>query len=134
MTTTDTADPTLPTVPATPMRYGSRYGCQLCQAPVPSRRARYCSDACRQRAYRLRQVAPVQTADQRALTTELRRRGHLAAQRVYECPGCGERFLGERRCPECNLFCRGLGLGGGCPHCHDLVLVSELLDEVGGAG
>jgi hypothetical protein len=120
------------TAPVNPARYGSRYGCRACQAPVPSARARYCSDACRQRAYRLRQAELAD--DPRALATELRRRGHLAAQRVYECPDCAQRFLGERRCPDCNLFCRGLGLGGRCPHCDDLVLVSELLDPIGGAG
>ena len=32
---------------------------------------------------------------------------------VYECPSCGERLL-ERRCPECNVFCRKLGPGGCC--------------------
>lgn len=116
------------------LRYGSRYGCGLCQAPVPSARARYCSDACRQRAYRLRLAEPALADDQRALTAELRRQRQLAAQRIYECPDCAQRFLGERRCPDCNLFCRGLGLGGRCPHCDDLVLVSELLDPIGGGG
>ena len=125
-----------PAAPRTenPVRYGSRYGCGLCQAPVPSTRARYCSDACRQRAYRLRQTGPAQAGDEPALTTELRRRHQRAAQRIYECPDCAQRFLGERRCPDCNLFCRGLGLGGRCPHCDELVLVSELLDPLGGAG
>ena len=110
------------------VRYGSRYGCGLCQTPVRSARARYCSDACRQRAYRLRQTGPAQAGDDQILTTALRRQGRLAAQRVYECPDCAQRFLGERRCPDCNRFCRGLGLGGRCPHCDDLVLLSELLD------
>jgi hypothetical protein len=122
------------TVPVNPVRYGSRYGCALCQAAVPSTRARYCSDACRQRAYRLRQPGPALADDQRARAPKPRQRGDLVAQRVYECPGCDQRFLGERRCPDCNLFCRGLGLGGHCPHCDDLVLVSELLDPIGGAG
>jgi DNA-directed RNA polymerase subunit RPC12/RpoP len=62
------------------------------------------------------------------LTKALRRQGKLAAQRVYECPDCAQRFLGEQRCPDCNRFCRGLGLGGRCPHCDDLVLLSELLE------
>ena len=48
----------------TPVRYGSRYGsggadvpaqrCPTCHGPVPSARARYCSAACKQRAYRAR--------------------------------------------------------------------------------
>lgn len=47
---------------------------------------------------------------------------------VYECPNCGERLL-ERRCPECNVFCRRLGAGGECPACAEMVLVEELGGE-----
>jgi hypothetical protein len=50
-----------------------------------------------------------------------------AASTVYECSVCGERFLGERRCPDCNLFGRNLGLGGTCPECDQIVLLCELL-------
>ena len=46
---------------------------------------------------------------------------------VYECTRCGERFLGERRCPECQLFNRNLGLGGPCPNCDHPIVLSELL-------
>ena len=45
---------------------------------------------------------------------------------VYECPGCGERLVGERRCPDCNVFCRRLGAGGCCPACGEIVCVDEL--------
>jgi len=44
---------------------------------------------------------------------------------VYECPSCEERLL-ERRCPECNVFCRRLGPGGRCPSCDEMVLIDEL--------
>lgn len=44
---------------------------------------------------------------------------------VYECPGCGERLV-ERRCQECNVFCRRVGSGGRCPACDEVVLVEEL--------
>ena len=44
---------------------------------------------------------------------------------VFECSGCGERFV-ESRCPDCNLFCRRLGSGGCCPGCGELVTVEEL--------
>jgi predicted RNA-binding Zn-ribbon protein involved in translation (DUF1610 family) len=47
---------------------------------------------------------------------------------VFECPSCGERLL-ERRCPECNVFCRRLGPGGECPACAETVLVEELGGE-----
>jgi ribosomal protein L32 len=122
-----------------PVRYGSRYGsaalvvphgCLVCGAPLRSARADYCSAGCKQRAYRLRQVAPP-ADDAAARATDLKRRQRLVAQTIYECPTCGERYLGERRCPDCNRFCRALGLGGACPHCDQPILVAELL---GGEG
>lgn len=100
-----------PPQPLTPVRDASRDGspsaprpCPLCAAPRPSRRARYCSAACRQRAYRLRRQTA--GADHLAgLRQELRRRRALVAQTVYECPICEARFVGERRCPDCHRFC-----------------------------
>ncbi len=122
------------TEPRVPMRDGSRYGnpaprplehpCPVCGRARPSRRARYCSEACQQRAYRLRHTRPVDTA---GLVTDLHGRRQLVAQTVYECPTCDARFLGERRCSECNRFCRALGLGGACPDCDRLILLDELL-------
>jgi hypothetical protein len=50
----------------------------------------------------------------------------LFAGVVFECPGCGERLVGESRCPDCNLFCRRLGRGGCCPGCGEMVTVEEL--------
>jgi hypothetical protein len=50
---------------------------------------------------------------------------------VYECISCGERFVGIRRCPDCNLFMHALGLGGVCIHCDEPLLVAELLDDGG---
>ena len=78
-----------------PVRYGSRYGssdpadarsrrsCPVCQTTITSARARYCSDACKQRAYRLRQTdsAPL---DLDALMADLRLRQALVARTVYE--------------------------------------------------
>jgi hypothetical protein len=122
---------------STPVRYVSRYGsaargaphgCRACGAPLRSARAAYCSPGCTQRAYRLRQVAPP-ADDATARPTDLKRRQRLVAQTIYECPTCGERYLGERRCPDCNRFCRALG--GTCPHCEEPILVAELL---GGEG
>ena len=119
-----------------PARYGSRYGsvpasgaeprCLTCTTPLSSRRARYCSDACKQRAYRLRQVDLTAT-DADLLATELQRLGELVAHTIYECPDCGERFVAERRCPDCHRFCRKLGLGGCCPDCQQPILLAELL-------
>ena len=65
------------------------------------------------------------------LTTHLRRQGRLVAQTVYECNQCGERYLGERRCPECGLWCRRVGIGGNCPECDHLLAMVELVEEDG---
>jgi hypothetical protein len=63
------------------------------------------------------------------LRKALQRRKALVAHTIYECGGCGERFLGERRCGDCNLFARAVGLGGLCPECDTTVLVDDLLGE-----
>lgn len=120
------------------MRYGSRYpsrspmastsSCVACGGPLPSRRAQYCSDACKQRAYRLRHVDLAAAAPD-LIGADLRRRGQAVAHTVYECPACEARYLGTRRCPECNRFCRALGPGGTCPHCDEPVLITDLLES-----
>ena len=118
-----------------PMRNTARNGpavgdgrpCAVCLQPLATARARYCSAACRQRSFRLRH-APRLTVDERRLRADLRRRGTLVAHILYECGHCGERLLGERRCPECHLFCRALGLGGRCSDCDQPLLLAELLD------
>jgi hypothetical protein len=79
------------------------------------------------RAHRLRHQDDLDAIDLDALTAELRRRSQLVAACVYECPSCQERYLGERRCPECNLFNRNRGLGGNCPGCDQPVLLAELI-------
>lgn len=115
---------------ATPMREASRdawVGCVLCGGSLPSRRARYCTRACQQHSYRLRHQAP--TIDVTSVRKALQRCKALVAHTVYECGGCGERFVGERRCQNCNLFCRALGVGGSCPDCDSLVLLDDLLGE-----
>jgi len=122
---------------STPVRYGSRYGarpspdgrgCLVCGTPLRTTRAQYCSPGCKQRAYRLRHDA-APAGDLGAVAADLKRRQRLVAQTIYECPACGERYLAEQRCPDCNRFCRALGLGGACPHCDQSILVAELLGE-----
>lgn len=104
--------------------------CPTCHRALPSARARYCSHACRQRAFRLRQPDPVPTPDLPTLDTALRRRQARVAHTVYECPTCETRFLWARRCNECNTFCRALGLGGTCFDCDTVILLTEFLGEV----
>lgn len=67
--------------------------------------------------------------DLSALITQLRRQGRLVAQTVYECSECGERYVGERRCPDCGGFLQRVGLGGHCSECDHPLLIEELLTE-----
>jgi hypothetical protein len=101
--------------------------CPVCELPfTASGRARYCSRACQQRAYRLRRV-PAPSDLVANCVAQLKVRGALLAQTVYECSTCEQRYLGSRRCEECRLFCRNLGPGGTCAACDEIVTVAELL-------
>ena len=100
-----------------------------CTVLLDSSRSIYCSPACKQRCYRARHASPrlakVGThAPKRVRTDRL-------AHSVYECSSCGERFVGLRRCPDCNLFLANLGLGGACAHCDEPLLLTELLGDGG---
>jgi hypothetical protein len=101
--------------------------CVLCPAPRLSGRGSYCSAACRQRAFRLRHTA-LPNLEEGLLRKALRRRATLTEHTVYECPTCETRYLGEQRCPDCNHFCRVVGLGGACTDCEQPILLSDLLD------
>jgi ribosomal protein L32 len=114
----------------TPIRDASRDGqdgCVMCGGDVPSPRAQYCTRACQQEAYRVRHKAPA--PDLTSVRKALQRRKALVAHTIYECGGCGERFIGERRCPDCNLYARSVGLGGSCPDCETILLIADLLGE-----
>jgi len=113
------ADPvcyTSVTAPTSPPLAAHR--CPVCGTPPESPRATYCSDAHRQLAYRRRQSAPPPPPP------PLPPPRHLV---VYQCPACEERYLGQQRCDQCNIFCRKLGAGGLCVHCDQPVAVEELL-------
>lgn len=45
---------------------------------------------------------------------------------IYECPDCEQRFVDDRRCPDCQLFCRRIGQGGNCPQCDEPVAINDL--------
>lgn len=94
--------------------------CPICGVLFASRRARYCSGACRMKALRRRRYFAAQKPSNPAPV------GQPEWQPVYECSGCGERLLGNHRCPDCNRFGRRLGLGGPCPHCDEPVLLTDL--------
>lgn len=94
--------------------------CPLCgQAFRSVGRQCFCSAACRQAAWRQRQPTPLPPLPART----------PRAATVYECPACGARFLGDQRCPDCNVFCRRVGPGGPCPHCDEPVAVTDLIPE-----
>jgi len=91
--------------------------CPWCRTSFPpSGRRRFCSDACKQAAWRARRATPTPAE---ALPV-----GPDAT--IYQCPSCEARYLGTRRCEDCNLFCRRIGPGGPCPHCDELVARSDL--------
>lgn len=88
---------------------------------TPTGRQTYCRAACRKTAYRRRHQHPiaavtVPTAQPRSEVT------------VYECPTCGQRLLGQQRCPDCATFARRVDFGGACPHCDEPVALTDLLD------
>jgi len=94
-----------------------RGSCAVCGTAFHQQgRGTYCSSACRQVAYRWRRSAARRSAPQQ----------HRLLVVIYECPECEQRYLGERRCPECNLFCRRVDIGGVCPSCDEIVAVTEL--------
>jgi hypothetical protein len=97
--------------------------CPVCQDRfAPAGRQRYCGERCRKAAFRRRhqdQPGPVTVPAARP-----RREGT-----VYECPDCGERLLGEQRCPDCATFARRVGPGGPCPHCSEPVALADLTQE-----
>lgn len=97
--------------------------CSVCHRGfTPVGRQRYCSTPCRKTAFRRRhqQAGPAVTVPTARTRREIT---------VYECPDCGERLLGEQRCPDCHTFARRVGVGGSCPHCDAPVAVSDLLGQ-----
>ncbi len=109
--------------PESPSRNdGVTIACARCGRPVPpAGRRRFCSDACRQAAFRQRHRTSATIIAVLARTQPTSR-----ATTVYECPAGGTRFLGEQRCVECNVFCRRIGPGGACPHCEEPVAIADL--------
>ena len=96
--------------------------CPVCGSQLLSARAHFCSGRCRMRAHRQRHLQPRSAARPSPAPSP-------AWPQTYECPECGQRLMGLRRCPDCNLFARRLGPGGLCPHCDEPVLLAELLGQ-----
>ena len=100
--------------------------CLVCGVALSTPQQRYCTRACQQRAYRLRHQQPVRL-DLPRLRAELRRQRTLLQHTVYECPTCQTRTVGDQRCAECNTFTRRIGLGGSCPECDAVILLTEFI-------
>lgn len=116
-------NPTNPTSPSCHDAVTMAITCPVCQHPyTPSGRRKFCSDACRAAAYRRRR-------DTTPAPTVVPRGQPRRPITVYECDTCGNRALGEQRCPDCATFMRKIGLGGHCPACDEPIAVNELLDH-----
>lgn len=91
-------------------------GCAVCATSFTKRgRQRFCSDTCRQTAWRRTRAAPITPTVTKTHT-------------VYECDSCGSRLLGEQRCQDCGTFARRIGPGGPCPHCDEPVAINDLFN------
>ena len=96
--------------------------CPVCSASfTPVRRQRYCTPACRQKAFRRRQPAPPPPAPAPGP-------GRRSAS-IYQCGECDQRYLGDQWCHDCNRPCRRLGHAGLCPICDEPVLVTDLVSH-----
>ena len=106
-----------------PLRHDSvTIACPVCGSSFsPSGRRTYCSDACRSLAYRRRRSSGTLP------TLRVPRSQPRREITVYECDTCGERSLGEQRCPQCHTFMRRVGIGGHCPSCEESITISELV-------
>jgi ssDNA-binding Zn-finger/Zn-ribbon topoisomerase 1 len=93
--------------------------CAACGTVFDRRgRGRFCSPACRQAAWRWRGTAELAAPP----------KAHPKLAVIYECTSCEARFVGDRRCPDCNRWNRRVDLGGSCPHCDEPVAINDLTE------
>ena len=106
--------------------YVTATSCPICATPLPGRAdQRYCTQACRQAAYRARTQNPTPPPPAPPPPAPGRfRREHT----VYECGACGQRLLGEQWCPECQRPARRIGPGAPCPHCDEPIAITDLTE------
>jgi Zn ribbon nucleic-acid-binding protein len=97
--------------------------CPACGQPfTPSGRRRWCSDTCKQAAYRRRITPPAPAPDLPA--------GYPKKPvTVYECSQCGFRALGIQRCDDCGTFMPAAGIGGLCPSCDEPIAIQDLISR-----
>jgi hypothetical protein len=94
--------------------------CAICATEFqPIGRQRFCTPACRQKAWRRRHSIPLPSIPARAPRHST----------VYQCGSCDNRYLGEQYCGDCGTFCQRVGVGGLCPTCEEPVAIIELIPE-----
>jgi hypothetical protein len=107
--------------PRNDTRNDTTAACPVCGAPFTrTGRRRYCTDACRQAAWRHRTAT-------RPPAIPLQPRRSRRDGTIYECTSCQARYLSDQWCPECSRPCRRLGPGGHCA-CGELLTIDELLN------
>jgi hypothetical protein len=114
--------------PHGPSRDDSVTTCPTCHQAlgVVVGRQRYCSAACRQRAYRSRHPHHGNGAARVVSGAVIDATKATAATVVSQCPECDERSLGVQRCTDCNTFTTRIGAGGTCPCCDEIITLDEL--------
>ena len=99
--------------------------CRLCGDQFRRiRRQTHCSPACRQAAWRARNIATRLAGAVPALPVR-----HRREVTVHACTECDQRYFGEQWCGDCNRPCTRVGIGGTCPNCEEPVAVDELLER-----
>src|SRR5712692_176704 len=125
MTLTAPADLAAATPSRNDRRNDTAAACPACGQPfTPAGRRRWCSDACRQAAWRRRHPSP--SAGPAAAVAAAPPPASPDAT-IYQCPGCDQRYLGQQRCDDCGTFCRRIGPGAPCPHCDEPVAIKDLI-------
>lgn len=94
--------------------------CPACGQPFTRAGRRiWCSDACKQAAWR-RRHPPAAPPD---LPPPRHRRDHT----IYQCDHCGQRQAGRQWCDDCAKPCRRIGPGGDCPACGEVITLNDLI-------
>src|SRR6266851_1357577 len=140
MTLTAPADLAAATPSRNDRRNDTAATCPACGQPfTPAGRRRWCSDACRQAAWRRRHPAPGPAAaglSHSSRNTQAHERRYDVVlyltwtkqpQRGQADPLVRLLKIGRQRCQDCGTFCRRIGPGGPCPHCDEPIAIKDLI-------
>lgn len=124
----ETTSPTTASRPTRPWRNDNETTttCPVCYNPfTPIRRQRYCTPACRQKAWRDRHHTPAE-APAAVLPPGTPRR----ANTVYHCTGCDTRTLAQQWCHDCNRPRTRLDTGALCPNCSEPITYQDITEQL----